>query len=181
MIKISVLRPEDIDIQKIEEFTKGHWGKHIDTPEDLRLNFFAPHDYYVLSYSGSTLIGLIALQIRKNIMIGDTPATCGTIGGVVVHRDYRMQGIAQSMLKEAMAKFAKEKVDIAILCTEISKLGKMYGRVGFVPLNKPYFFYNLDGVLMSDNDGMIASVTNKKLFDLAMQPNTKINIGESDA
>lgn len=181
MIKITVIQTSDVDLEKIRLFKSENWGQSHDTPEDHVLNFFRPNDYYVLAHAQSKLVGSIALQIRKDIKVNDTPATCGMIGGVVVHKDHRMQGIAQMMLKEAMAKFAKEKVDIALLCTNIPKLSKLYSRVGFVVLNKPYYFYNRDGILSSDNDGMIASVSNREMYDLALQKNTKINIGPSNA
>lgn len=180
MIKILVSRYDDVNKEEIDKFSTEHWGKSLDTPEYLRLNFYLPPDYYVLAYLKSKLVGLIGLGIRSDILIGSVHASCGTIGGVVVHRDHRMQGIAHAMLKEAMKKLAKENVDIAILCTDIQKLSAMYSKVGFVVLDKPYYFYNLNGETVANNEGMIAAIKSKELLDLARQKATKINIGKSN-
>lgn len=117
-------------------------------------------NYDVLAHKGSKLIGSINLQIVPDMVINDIHASCGIINGVTVDKDYRMQGIAQTMLKEAMAKFAKEKVDIAMLARDIPKQSPMYGKVGFV---------------LAGSGEMIASVSNKNIFDLLIRGNRADN------
>lgn len=181
MIKISVVKSDEADQGKIRLFKSENWGPSHDTMESHRLNFFRPNDYYVLAHIQNKLVGSIGLQIRLDCRIDESPAMIGMIGGVVVHKDHRLQGIALMMLKHAMAKFVSEKVEIAMLCTDIEKLAKLYNKVGFNVLGKPYYFFNLDGLLSEDRDGMVANVSNKQIYTLAIKPESVINIGASDA
>jgi len=181
MIKITIVRYGDADLGKIESFKDEVRGKPAERSQEHIRNFFRPPDYIVLAHAGSKLVGMIRLDVRKEVLVGSVHTTCGMIGGVLVHPDHRMQGIAQMMLKEAMQKLYREKMAFAMLCTDISKLGKLYKKVGFVPLNKPYYFINSDGIPTVDNEGMIASVCERETYELARRADTKINIGPSDA
>lgn len=116
--------------------------------------------YDVLAHKGSRLIGTINIQIVPDMIINNIHASCGIINEVMVSKDYRMQGIAQTMLKEAMAKFAKEKVDIALLAKDIPKQSLMYAKVGFV---------------LAGSGKIIASVSNKNVFDQLIRGNSSNN------
>lgn len=114
-----------------------------------------PDEYEVVAWVRSKNIGSINLQIRSDYLIENTHTRCGIIKEIKIDPDYRMQGVAQQMLKEAMAKLAQEKVDLAVIENDSDKLLKLSERVGFVKLPKQNI--------------LIASVGNKMIFDLLRQ------------
>jgi len=122
----------------------------------------SPDAYEITAWLRSKKIGSIHLQIRTDYLIRAIHVRCGVISEIAVDKDHKMQGIAQQMLKEAMAKFAKEKVDLAIIEGDSEKILKLSERVGFIKLVEANI--------------LIASVGNKKIFDVLRQNNHDIMI-----
>lgn len=180
MIDIIVIPKNQVDHTLLEQFADEHWGEESDSKEQVRANFFAPIDFAVTAQVKSKLVGYLNIHLKPQILIGDTTASCGGIGGVVTHTQYRHRGIATQILKQAMMVMRQEKLDISMLCTEITKLGHLYSQVGFIPLNKPYYFTDKFGVEKIDNDGMIACVSNQNLFNIALDPRTRVDVGPSN-
>jgi L-amino acid N-acyltransferase YncA len=121
----------------------------------IRRDESKPDEYEVVANVRSKQIGSIKIEIQSNRLFAGIQAKTGIIDTITIDKDFRMQGITQQMLKAAMAKFAKEKVDIAMTEATTDKLAKMYSRVGFVKRDQ--------------SNIMIASVGNKKIFDLIRQ------------
>lgn len=180
MFDVVVIPKNQVDHSLLEQFAKDHWGTESESEEEVRANFFAPIDFAITAQIKSKLVGYLNIHLKPQIMIGDTTASCGGIGGVITHTEYRHRGIATQILKQAMMLMRQEKLDISMLCTEIAKLGHLYAPVGFTPLHKPYYFTDKYGVEKIDNDGMIANVSNPAIYHLAITPNTKIHVGASN-
>lgn len=125
-------------------------------------NLDKPYVYEVSAWVRSKKIGTIQLQIEPDYVIEKTSVKCGVIGEIVVDNDYRMQGVSQQMLKVAMEKFAKEKVDLAVIEDDSEKVLKLSERVGFVKFRKANI--------------LIASVSNKEIFDLLRQKDSDVLI-----
>lgn len=140
--------------------------------------FSVPHAI-LLAYENDDIVGRIYLH-KREIKLGKNTILLGGIGGVCTHKDKRHQGMATLMLEKSMDVLRKWKCDVAYLCTNIDKLGKLYTNVGFVPLNKKYTFRGKSGKLYEENSGMIAEVNSAELFDEIMDPKTKVYLGEGN-
>lgn len=165
---------------ELKEFSDSNWGKHVDSDEDIHLNFFLPFDIAVLAKDGNKKVGLIEIFLKKNAIVGKENIFVGGIGGVVVDRKYRHKGIATAMLKKTLEVLKKEKADIAMLCTEIERLGPLYKGIGFVPLRRPYLYTDRKGEIKEDAQGMVAALSSKDAFERILASPEIINVGPSN-
>jgi predicted GNAT family N-acyltransferase len=180
MIKINTIKNSDSNLDEINRFSTDNWGESSQSPEEEALNYFTPADYIIEATDKKSLVGLLMIKIRKDATLNNKQIKLGSIGGVVVDKKYRHRGIATLLLKKAMELLHTEEMDIAILCTRIDVLGKLYAKVGFVVLNHDYTFINKNGIITNQPNGMIANINNRSVFDIALNRESKLFMGESD-
>ncbi|TET73376.1 MAG: GNAT family N-acetyltransferase [Candidatus Aminicenantes bacterium] len=152
------------------------------TPENLAAeeeSFCSQPKAWLLVFEGDQIIGTILLHERK-VMFNNGEVNLGGIGSVCTHTDKRNQGIATSMLKEAVKILLKWECDIAYLCANIEETGYLYGQVGFVPLNKPYTYYGRSGKLHQGNNGMIAPLNSSSIFEEVLSSKHKLHLGQGN-
>lgn len=178
-VYIKVIAVDEKIKEILDDFSKINWDENRDSPEETKNNFFAPVDFAVVAYANDKIAGLLYVH-NKNITFKGKRVKLGGIGGVVVDKNLRRLGIATRILKVAMAELKRRKFDVSMLCTDIKKLGKLYQNVGFVPLNREYYFYDRTGKLQKDFDGMIASVGSRSIFNLIVLSKDDINVGKSN-
>lgn len=118
---------------------------------------------FVIAFLEEKPVGYIRL-FKRHIHCKDQVILLGGIGGVCTDPAYQKQGIATKMLTVAREELQKEKCAIAFLCTDIHKLSKFYGQIGFVPLNKAYIFTGRSGKKYQELDGMIAPINSSTIF-----------------
>ena len=119
---------------------------------------------YIFAFEGNMLVGQLIL-LKRHIHFQGKEILLGGIGGVCTHPDFQRQGIATKLLQTAMNELKKANCDIAYLCTDITKLGKLYGQVGFVPLNHNYKFTGKSGKEYIKSDAMIAPINSAEIFE----------------
>lgn len=174
----SELTKELADRIKIFEW-ENFYTQEQRTPEHLaqeQEKFFSRPKTWILVFEGDEIIGRILLH-KRNITFDKKYIILGGIGGVCTRKDKRTQGIATMMLIQAAKILKKWDCDIAYLCTEIEKTGSLYRRVGFFPLNKPYNFYGQSGRLHEQNNGMIAPLNSRKIFNEVLRSKQKLHLG----
>ncbi len=180
-LEITVLKNVSSRLRKeLKIFSDTNWGDHVDPSKEILLNFFLPFDMAVLTKDNDKNVGLIEVFLKKKARMGEENIYVGGIGGVVTHKGYRHQGIATAMLKKVLEVLKEEKVDIAMLCTEIDRLGSLYKNVGFIPLGRSYVFTDKNGNLKEDKGGMIAQVLSKEVFEKILLSKEIINVGVSN-
>jgi len=167
------------DFELLERFDKENWGESVDTEEYIKNNFFDKKKSAIIARTGGKIVGLLFIHFRK-IDFDKKKIKLAGIGGVVVHKEHRHKGIATKMLQKTLEILKEEKFDIAMLCTEINKLGPLYTVVGFVPLRKPYLFTDRNGKMQKDKEGMIAPVLSKDVFERILSSPEIINVGISN-
>jgi len=151
------------------------------TPENLAVeeeSFCSQPKAWLLVFEGDQIIGTILLHRRK-VMFNNRELILGGVGSVCTRTDKRNQGIATSMLKEAVKILKKWDCDIAYLCANI-EMGSFYGQVGFVPLNKPYTYYGRSGKLFEGYKGMIAPLNSSSIFEDVLSSKHKLHLGQGD-
>lgn len=131
---------------------------------------------YILAHAGNELIGAIKI-LRRAIPFAGRTIQLGGIGGVATRDDWRGRGVASATTAAAMAFLRQHECDIAYLCTDIAKLGVLYGKVGFIPLGRPHTYVGASGTRYTDNDGMIAPVNSRELFDAVLAAQGPFDIG----
>lgn len=119
---------------------------------------------YIFAFEGNVLVGQIIL-LKRSIHFNGKEILLGGIGGVCTHPDFQRKGIATKMLDVAKEELKKENCNIAYLCTDITKLGNLYGQVGFVPLNRNYKFIGKSGKEYVKSDAMIAPINSREIFE----------------
>lgn len=134
---------------------------------------------YILAHAGDELIGAIALSQRA-ILFGERMIGLGGLGGVATRADWRGRGVASATTAAAMAVLRERGCDIAYLCTEIARLGTLYGKVGFVPLGRPHTYLGASGKRYTDTDGMIAPVNSPAIFEAVLAAQEPFDIGRGN-
>ncbi|MBP9702915.1 GNAT family N-acetyltransferase [Candidatus Woesebacteria bacterium] len=156
-----------------------NWGEHTDTDYDLKNNFFATPDYVVEARSNNDLVGIILLDLRE-VFIGSHTLNAGMIGGVVVKIDHRHRGIAHQMLEEAINFLKNRNIDLALLCTDVKRLGVLYQKAGFTALKKPYVYTDKTGATCTEAGGMVRGINTDSQILTKMIEHDEINIGLSN-
>ncbi len=151
-------------------------------PENLAAeeeSFCSQPKAWLLVFEGDQIISTILLHERK-VMFNKGEVNLGGVGSVCTRKDKRNQGIATSMLKEAVKILKKWECDIAYLCANIEETGSLYGQVGFVPLNKPYTCYGRSGKLHEGHNGMIAPLNSSGIFEEVLSSKDKLHLGQGN-
>jgi len=152
------------------------------TPENMAAeeeSFCSQPKAWLLVFEGDQIIGGIKLYKRK-VVSNNREVILGGIGSVCTRADKRNQGIASSMLKEAVKILKKWECDIAYLCANIEETESLYGQVGFVALNKPYTYYGRSGKLHEGHNGMIAPLNSSSMFEEVLNSKQKLHLGQGN-
>ncbi|UCE41824.1 MAG: GNAT family N-acetyltransferase [Candidatus Aminicenantes bacterium] len=161
---------------------ENFYTKEQRTPEHLakeQEKFYSKPKTWILAFEKEQIIGRILLH-KRIIRFNERDIILGGIGGVCIRRDKRNQGIATKMLELAMKILTKWDCDIAYLCADIEKTGALYEKVGFVPLNRPYTFYGQSRRLHEQNNGMIAPINSRKIFNRVLRSRKKLHLGNGN-
>jgi predicted N-acetyltransferase YhbS len=176
--KLTSALAESVDQFRLDNF----YTEEERTPENLAAedeSFCSHPKAWLLVFEGSQIIGTILLHKRK-VMFNNKEVILGGVGSVCTLTDRRNQGIATSMLKEAVKILKKWECDLAYLCANIEETGSLYGQVGFVPLNKPYTYYGRSGKLHQGNNGMIAPLNSPNIFEEVLSSKHKLHLGQGN-
>lgn len=160
---------------------ENFYAEEEKTPDHLAAveeRFCSQPKAWLLVFEGDQIIGGTKLYRRK-VMLNNRKVTLGGVGSVCTRIDKRNQGIATSMLKEAVKILKKWECDIAYLCANI-EMESFYGQVGFVPLNKPYTYYGRSGKLYEGHKGMIAPLNSSSIFEEVLSSKQKLHLGKGD-
>lgn len=160
-----------------DRFANSNWD-NVSTSKNDKLDFFDTPQYVVSLYKNKTKVSLLFVFIRS-VKINTTSLKMAGIGGVVTHKQYRHKGYASLLLQKTI-EFLRDKVDFSLLCTDIDRLGQLYSRCGFRPLNKNYYFINKNGVTVPESGGMVLVFKNNDDTLLIADKKITFNIGKSN-
>ena len=178
-VNCSVIANDDPEcFLELDAFADAQWGDGY-VMEDPNRDYFDRPKWIVAAKMGNEVVGVIYLFPRTVTYEGVEINLVG-IGEVVVHQDHRGKGIAKKMLTQAMSFLNSTGNDVAILATEIDKLGGLYGKFGFEEMNNSYFFTDRDGVQREEDEGMIAALSSPDKVDLIQKSDEHLHIGISN-
>jgi predicted GNAT family N-acyltransferase len=179
-MEIQIIKKIDRSLKlKLDNFADKNWGETTDSEEYLNNNFFDQNKIAITLNKNNKLVGLLYLHERKT-KFKNISVQIGCIGGVVVDKNMRRHGLATMLLKSSKDIMLKDGIDVAVLCTDIDKLGNLYIKSGFVPLGRPYYYTDKNGVERTDNGGMIAPVTSNVIFKSILNSKSKFYVGISN-
>jgi predicted N-acetyltransferase YhbS len=137
--------------------------------KDIEDRFFSTPFAFLLAIENHSVIGTLLLFKRKIDYKGER-IILGGIGNLCTKKEKRRMGVATALLKKAMEELNTQKCDVAYLCTDIHNpsMVKLYARVGFGPLNKPYTYLGRSGKRYTETDGIIAPLQSNEKFGLIM-------------
>lgn len=181
-MKIMTELPAEL-AERIERFTFENFytarEKTSEGQTELREKFFSRPKAWLLAFEQDEIIGTILLHKRR-VKHKSQVMILGGLGRVCTRKDRRSQGIATMMLEEAVKILKNWKCDVAYLCANIEETGRLYARVGFAPLNKPYTYYGRSGRLYEGTSGMIAPINSSKIFKEIIGSKEKFHIGSGN-
>ena len=134
---------------------------------------------YIVAITNQLVVGIIILWKRTTQYHGK-PIVVGGLGGVGVKKEYRGRGIATNMLALTRETLDLSECDVAFLGTDVHdpQMLKIYGRIGFVPLNKAFTYTGKSGEHYEDAEaGMIAPIHSQKLYTEILKDKEPLNIG----
>ena len=137
--------------------------------------------YVVAVASEGRVVGSILL-FRRAIRYRGRRVMLGGVGGVTTQSRHRGKGVATAMMSRAMSALGELGCDAALLCTDLAdeRLTRLYGRFGFVPLDRPYSYVGKSGHLYVNDDGMIAPVLSEDKFRLLTDSTPVLHIGKGN-
>jgi predicted GNAT family N-acyltransferase len=153
--------PADIEI-KIKNLIK----KGFETIDEDK--YFSVPYAFVLAVEQENIVS-IAKLFKRQLTYDRQIVTMGGFGSLTTDKKKRRKGLATALLKKGMEDFKRRNFDLAFLCTEINEpaLIKLYSRVSFTILNKPYTYRGKSGRQYIECNGMIAPVNSEEKFQLA--------------
>lgn len=133
---------------------------------------------HVIAVDGEEVIGF-ARAYRRTITRHDRAVILGGLGAVCTAPARRHAGVATAVVRAALHELHMVQCDLAYLCAEVSNPGivRLYGQVGFVPLNRPHTFVGQSGKRYTDMDAMIAPVTSALVFEEVLGDREPFDIG----
>jgi ribosomal protein S18 acetylase RimI-like enzyme len=134
---------------------------------------------YIVAITNQRVVGIIILW-KRTIQYHGKPIVIGGLGGVGVQKEHRGKGIVTNMLTLARETLDLSECDVAFLGTDIRdpQMLKIYGRIGFVPLNKAFTYIGKSGERYEDTTaGMIAPIHSQELFSEILKDKAPLNIG----
>ncbi len=133
----------------------------------------------LLAFEDSEIIGGLELYKRSIAFDGRT-ILLGGFGGVWTRSDKRRKGVSTALLKRGMDILRDHACDIAYLCTDVTKLGGLYGAVGFQPLVANHTYLGRFGKRHVDSDGMIAPVCSEEVLSRILNSKEPFDIGRGN-
>ena len=162
----ATLSPEEhgsFDAVEAAAFGEAEWTEEQHREVTDRYSSAADTNGYVLAHVGDRLVGTIRLFTRAVPFNGRT-VRLGGLGGVATHPDWRGRGIAEAAVRAAMEELQQQGAEVAYLCS-VPELGqRLYARVGFAPLGRPYTYRGRSGKGYTDHDGWLAPLTDPALY-----------------
>jgi ribosomal protein S18 acetylase RimI-like enzyme len=127
------------------------------------------------------VVGL-TLAYRRVVQLAGRSVVLGGLGRVAVRPNHRRQGIATRLTRRAIQELASVGCDVAYLCTDVHDPGmlELYGRTGFVPLGRPHTYLGASGRRYVDDDGMIAPVGSREVFEEILRQAEPFDIGQGN-
>lgn len=134
---------------------------------------------YVVAIIDQEVVGTTII-FKRTLQYKGKPIILGGLGAVGVRKEYRGKGIGTQMLSMARKTLNDSDADIAFLGTDIQdpQMLKIYGRIGFVPLNRPFAYIGKSGKRYEDlTAGMIAPIHSQELFNQILKDTEPFYIG----
>ncbi len=134
---------------------------------------------YALTHVGDRLVGGMLL-LERALPYGGRTVRLGGIGGVATHPDWRGRGIAEATLRAAMDDLRRRGAEVAYLCA-VPELGRrLYAKVGFAPLGRPYTYRGRSGKEYTDHDGWLAPLTDPALCAAMLADTATLDLAGSN-
>lgn len=156
--------------------------RSMETPED-RDKYFSVPCAYLLAVEKNSTIGMAKL-FRREITYMQEKALLGGLGDICAREDRRRMGVATALIKRGMEELELMGCDVAYICTlgNVSDdlIRKLYVRVGFVPIGRPYTYLGKSGKRYTESNGMIAPLNSKEKSELILKGKEILNIGKGN-
>lgn len=186
-VKIITYLNDEVTQELLDEYSEVNQDdavKKLDEEErNLQQDQFEPGRIdlvgLVVARDADHLIGGIKLFSRRCVF-GEQKFQLGGIGGVFTLRQNQRQGVATLMLGKAMLALDVLKADVVYLCTDISKLERLYWPFGFRHIVQGHTYLGKSGKRYTEYDGMLAMVSSWEIFSHLMTSDTPIDIGEGN-
>lgn len=158
---------------QVSDLLKRSFGDGID-----RDRYFGVPYAHVLAIERGEVIGLVKL-FRRLVVFGGETVVLGGFGRLTTDRKKRRRGVATALLENGMLDFRVQGCDVAFLCADVGNqaLLRLYGRVGFVRLGKPYTYTGESGRKYVERDGMVAPVNSVDKFERVISGKEILDIG----
>lgn len=168
-----------LDREQLQELDLICFGK--GAIEKAPLYYFAPTFKHILLFDNNKLVSHLRIVLRDAYWQG-RKILIGGIGSVATDPDFQGKGYASLLLQEAIKILRSHNVDFGLLQTNISKGGKLYGKIGFIPANVPYEVLDIydNKRKVEAKDVMIAPVRSPELVSEIMNSNQILFIGKGD-
>lgn len=174
-IKIFDILTPELETKVAELDSYKDKNERIQSPQEKAIHQDKYHSaddifQYLFAFEDDKIIARMRLYYREikfqEIENEGKIIKLGGIGGVRTRPDKRKQGIATNMLTLASKLLQEKGCDIAHLCTDIKNPARirLYGKIGFVVLDKPYTYLGKSGKRYTDQDGMIAPINSETIF-----------------
>ena len=171
-IRLFYSLPRAFEIQ-VDKLVKEGFGDSI-----LEDRHFSVPYAHLLAIERGEVIGVTRL-FKRLIVFNRKTLTVGGFGSLTTKGKKRRVGVATALLKRGMRDFGMQNFDIAFLCTDINNpaMIRLYCRVGFVPLGKPYTYTGKSGLRYVEHNGMVAPVKSMDKLKYIVSGKEPLNIG----
>lgn len=132
---------------------------------------------YIIALDRDIVVGLIIL-FKREITFKGKKLLLGGFGGVGTKTEYRNRGIGSKMVELARKMLEESRCDVAHIDVDMDNPSvlRLYGRIGFIPLRRPFTFLGKSGRKYSADNSMLAPIHSKELFEAILNDHNPFDI-----
>jgi len=145
---------------------------------EVQDDFYHPQALQVLAYVDDLLVGWAGVHITTQLYCNQKIK----IGGYGICTDpyWQQKGIASKIVTEIMKYLSIKKCDIGFLSVNLKDGSSLalHKKYGFVMMDQKFSWTDSKGKVKYDTGGMITQINSKEIFNLVLNGNEPLFVGE---
>lgn len=171
--KDAITPEEQQALQQLSHEIFGHIAE-----EEIHNHFYAKEFSIILAKINNDIVGYVALY-KRPITYANKQFLLGGIGGLMVQKTLRNQGVGTTLVQKALSILQDEGVALAFHSVDPTHTTHIfYEKLGYISLPQKFTWISKDGKRHADTGGMVKALTSQEITDAVICGDEPFDVGE---